>query len=129
MIEYTAIVRIVLNMVNGVYLFYPWSGTGKSYLYKKLRDLQNAGRHVVAYTYLDYMQGVHLRTLVETINPEVIMLDRADRYMKDTEVMGVIREYGKKAIVLISNKREEIPGIEWETADIQYTDGAILVEG
>ena len=126
---YGCVIDIILDMKNGVYQFAPWSGTGKTYLFKKLRLLQEAGKPIVTYTYSDYTNGVSLRELLEKTNPEVIMLDRHDMYYGDKEIINAVKKYEDKAIIMVCNNRDGIPNVKERIAEIEYDRHGIRVKG
>ena len=46
-------IDISINLNNGVYTFYGYSGEGKSYLAFLLKELRKQGYNVDSYSYLD----------------------------------------------------------------------------
>ena len=127
--KYESLIDIVLDMGNGIYQFNQWSGTGKTYLFKRLRALQKLGYPIVAYTYSDYTDGASLKELIDEKRPEVIMLDRQDLYYDDKGIVDAIKEYENRAIILVCNKQGHIPGIKLRVAKIEYNREEIKVTG
>ena len=71
--------KVNIDLDAGLYCFEMESATGKTRLYKRLKELQIQGEPVVSYSYNDYMYGVDLVKLLEMHpNAKVIMLDRYD---------------------------------------------------
>ena len=126
--RYKNVIDIVIDIESGIYQFCPWSGNGKTYLFKLLRELEEDDKPIVTYTYSDHKKGVDLRELIEKTNPEVIMLDRQDMYAEDTKIVDILNEYADKAIILVCNKRR-IANVRRRTADIAYTADEIRVTG
>lgn len=119
--------KIEIELENGLHRFYPWSATGKTYLYKQLESLHALGHKIVTYTYDNYLYGHSLKQMVNLVKPEVIMLDRLDMYADDEKIIEVIREVHDKAIVLISKKTPWLIGIDCELIGIEYDKELIKV--
>ena len=86
-------VKVDIQLENGIYVFLPYSATGKTYLKKQLEYCRGLGDNVVAYTYSDLKRGLSLQASIDALgaNPDVIMLDRYDLY--STKFWDIINKY------------------------------------
>ena len=116
-------VDISIELENGVYGIDTMSATGKSRLFKLLREAEKKNRDVIGYTFEDKNLGIDLRSQVKKLNPKVIMLDRLDMYPE--EFMQDIQEWGKNAIVLLDYKGSANFNEDW--CDIEMTATSIEV--
>lgn len=129
MFEVNGMRQIQIQTENGVYRFNNISGIGKTYLSSVMRALQITGSPVVAFTYEDYQRGEKLRELVDKVKPEVIILDRADQYLDDKDILNVIHENMDKATILIDKKQGKIKDTPWKPAGIRFDIDCIVVTG
>jgi hypothetical protein len=120
--------KVNIDLDAGLYCFEMESATGKTRLYKRLKELQIQGEPVVSYSYNDYMYGVDLKELLGK-HPEakVVMVDRYDMFKglyKD-----IIVERSKSSTVLIDYKANKYLDESEETCFIEMTANSITVEG
>lgn len=96
-------IKVNIDLNNGVYIFSDESATGKTRLYKVLKDIQRWDKDVVAYTYGEYQEGISLSDVLKR-NPDckVVMLDRYDMYIG--KFKQEIADYSNKCIVLVDCK-------------------------
>ena len=127
MLKFTGPMSIEIKLDNGIYVFDNLSGYGKSYLYKLIKMRQVAGEPVVAYTNDDYACGVKLRDFVERMKPTLIVLDRADLYGDDPEIIKIASEYEDKAIVLVDKKQGDFGDTGREIVGIDFDENGIWV--
>ena len=57
--------NVSINVGKGVYVFFPESGTGKSYLASILNVLCTGGNRVASYTYVDYYRGFPIKSILD----------------------------------------------------------------
>lgn len=95
-------VTVKINLNNGIYQFDCESSTGKTRLYKVLRDYQRCGVNVISYSYNDLIDGLDLRNILLNKNPDLILLDRYDMY--NTLYHKELISLESSCIVLIDSK-------------------------
>lgn len=121
-------VKVDIQLENGIYVFLPYSATGKTYLKKQLEYCRGLGDNVVAYTYSDLARGLSLRASIDALgaNPDVIMLDRYDLY--STKFWDIINKYAKESIILLECKNDSvIDDLDYDYADIELAKDKITV--
>lgn len=97
--------EVFIKLEPGIYKFTNMSGTGKTYLSKVLKEHAVAGAPVTVFTVEDMEKELTIDDVAKAKkidNPEVILLDRYDRY--NGYEKEAIRKYAKNAIVLIDCK-------------------------
>lgn len=93
---------VSIDLIPGVYSIDPKSATGKTYLCETLKYLAVSGEPVIGYTYNDYILGIDADTFVgKRENLKIAMFDRYGMYPVYNDL---IKELGKKAIVLVDHK-------------------------
>lgn len=95
-------VKINIKLENGIYTFDRESSTGKTRLYKVLRQYQSVGEPVSAYTYQDKKLGIPIESVIDSSKFKLIMLDRYDMYNGDA--IELIKKHSKNSIILIDCK-------------------------
>lgn len=95
-------VKIKVALQPGVYYFEEMSSTGKTRLYKLLREYAIAGFPVMGYSYSDYKLGIDFRTLVKPGVQKLLMVDRYDLY--NGMFLEEIKEFAGTGIVLVDCK-------------------------
>lgn len=121
-------VKVDIQLENGIYVFLPYSATGKTYLMKQLEYCRGLEDNVIAYTYSDLRRGLSLQASIDALeaNPDVIMLDRYDLY--STEFWGIINKYKSSSIILLNCMNESvIDDLEYDYADIELAKDKITV--
>ena len=115
--------KVRINLDVGIYQFFSYSATGKTYLYDVLRDYQLYGLPVVAITY-DPLNHTRLTDLIKP-DTRLIMLDRYDMYYG--EYAGVLKRLADKCIILIDSKEPLEFGEYALYCDINITPNEIEV--
>lgn len=121
-------VKVDIQLENGIYVFLPYSATGKTYLKKQLEYCRSLGDNVIAYTYSDLRRGLSLQASIDALeaNPDVIMLDRYDLY--STEFWDIINKYKSSSIILLNCMNESvIDDLEYTYTDVKFTENTITV--
>lgn len=128
MIRYDSMPEIIINLNPGFYLFESESGTGKTYLYNETTKLAAAGLPVLGYTYQDYLKHVDLQKLVTERKIELLVVDRFDQYMHDSQIVAAIKSVVDKAVVLVDVKSSQFPQIAIpRTVSLRLTSNSIEV--
>lgn len=118
--------KITIDLPSGVYLFNGHSATGKTRLFRMLRDLQLGGESVFTYTYDDKLLfHLDLAQMLGNENLEIVMLDRYDMYLGDA--LREIRNCANNAVVLIDCKSEFPGDFDYEIASIEMEKNNIEV--
>ncbi len=94
--------NINIKLNPGIYVFDDESATGKTRLYKELKDDSSLYNRVLAVNPADLRLGVDVNTLIKNGNHELIVLDRYDRM--DGIDKDVLIYASKHAIILIDCK-------------------------
>lgn len=95
-------IKIHINLENGLYVFDNEASTGKTRLFKALRDCEKSGEQIGTYTYNDKLQNRRLEDVLIPTKYKLIMLDRYDMY--NGEGAELINECAKSSIVLVDCK-------------------------
>lgn len=117
---------VTIDLPNGIYTFDGYSATGKTRLFRLLRDLQKQGEPIFTFTYDDKLLfGLQLSEILGSNRFEIIMLDRYDMYKGD----GFLElEQHRKSCVVLLDCKSALPGdIEYEIALIETTKDSIEV--
>ncbi len=120
-------VSVDVRLDNEVYQFDFESATGKTRLYNVVKSYQRSGYRAAAYSYNDLQDGVDFISVVNKVNPLLLVVDRYDMFsdMYHEELL----ELSKKCIVLIDSK-EILPFGEYYLAcSIEMTPTMIEVYG
>ena len=120
--EHRDITRIEIDLDNGLYIFHPWDADGKTYLCNELKRLQ-----VIGYTYHDYKVERNLWEMIDTVKPEVIMLDRADLYGEDPEILDTLRKAQDNAVVLVTKADMRLGNLDYDLAGVEFDENRIEV--
>ena len=120
-------IDISINLNNGVYTFYGYSGEGKSYLAFLLKELRKQGYNVDSYSYLDdvaYSSNVY--NILSNSNNVLVFIDRLDMFIN--EELSIFINSIKDKIILLDYKHEiyEIPNLNY--CSIEYCKGRINIE-
>ena len=94
--------NIVIKLNPGIYTFDDESGTGKTRLYKELKDDSSLYNRVLAVNPSDLRLGVDVNTLIKNGKYELIVLDRYDRM--DGIDKDILINASKHSIILIDCK-------------------------
>ena len=129
MLRYNSVPSVIINAEPGIYTFEAESGTGKTFLFSMLCSASDIGLPVVTYTYSDYLRGVNLTEQISLRKPELIMLDRYDRYRFDEKIIRAIDQASETAVVLIDLKNLIEYPLFVDYAGIDFTPTEIEVTG
>lgn len=88
----------------GIYTMAIESGTGKTYLARCLHDHWLDGDEVFSYTCEDYFKGDKPWDLIKGRHPKLIMMDRADHYCEDKQLVQYLLSLCEEVIVLVDIK-------------------------
>lgn len=99
-------IEISIQLDNGIYIFDTESGTGKTRLYRFLRDIMVNKEDVYAVSYDDVVRGEDIIQRIKVINPRLIMIDRYDMYISDS-LTGFLNFISSNAIILIDYKGDK----------------------
>ena len=117
--------KIDIQLDNGLYEFSDESATGKTRLYKALRDMQRYGEPVLGYSYNDLQYGTDLKSLLaQNKDIKVLLIDRYDMFYE--EYAEEVIKYSKNCIVMIDCKKG-IDFADTETCFIEMSDYCIKV--
>lgn len=120
--------KVNIDLDDGLYCFEMESATGKTRLYKRLKELQMQGEPVVSYSYNDYAYGMDLIKLLEMhSDAKVIMIDRYDMFKglyKD-----IIVEKSKDCVVMVVYMANNYLDESEESCFIEMTANNITVKG
>lgn len=98
------LVKIEIDLSNGIYKFDGNSSTGKTRLYKELKKLRSFGENVLAYSYFDEQFGIKLEELLkDNPNCQVLLIDRYD--MMYGKYKKLLLDYSKNSIVIVDCKK------------------------
>lgn len=117
--------KISIQLENGIYIFDNISASGKTRLYKVLRECQAYGEPVASYTYNDKLLGLPIESVLMPNKYKVIMLDRYDMYEGDGA--SLILKCAENSIILIDCKGDFTVTNLDEWCDIRLTDCGIEV--
>lgn len=98
--------RVIVKKDKGVYVFHPSSGTGKTALASLLDKYRGYGERVASYTYMDYVKGLPISSILDPDKYDLIVLDRYDLYYGAGEELLKVCARDKRCIVLIDCKRD-----------------------
>lgn len=121
-------IKIEINLENGLYAFDGESATGKTRLFRCLRDLQFMGDKILTYTYSDKLNGISLADKLKEKASEskVIMLDRYDMYLNE-EALELLK-YSEDRIILVDCKLIEEMQVVGRWCTIEMTESSIVVK-
>ena len=95
--------KVNIDLKSGSYIFSADSSTGKTRLYKLLKDMQKWGEPVISYSYGDYQYGVDLNSLVDrNQHAKIVMIDRYDMF--NGVYNDTIASLAKDKIVMVDCK-------------------------
>lgn len=117
--------KVIVNLENGLYLFDNKSSTGKTRLFKCLRDNQKYGESVASYSYDDYLLGVPIEKVLVPNKYKVIMLDRYDMYNGTGK--DLILSCSSNTIILLDCKKGLNFGVDYEICYLDMMDKSIEV--
>lgn len=115
--------RISVDIGKGVYVFFPESGTGKSYLAYLFNALCTGGERVASYTYSDYYRGLPAETVLDNSKYDIVLLDRYDMYY-GVAVESIIK-FGREGTVLVDCKQK--PPFPCKVCSPVYYDNVLEV--
>lgn len=115
--------KVKIDLDVGIYQFFSYSATGKTYLYNVLRDYQLYGSPVATITY-DPLNYTKLTDMIKS-DTKLIMLDRYDMYYG--EYADVLERLADKCIILIDSKEPLEFGEYALYCDINITPNEIEV--
>lgn len=72
--------NVSVDLTNGVYVFFPDSGSGKSYLASVFRDLSSGRLRVASYTYTDHALNIPIELVLDNSKFDIVVIDRYDLY-------------------------------------------------
>lgn len=121
--KYSTTIDIKLDA--GVYVFDNQSSTGKTRLYKELRECQKYGENVAAYSYDDKLLGINMDTVLDS-KYKVILIDRYDMFLN--EKIEKITELSDTSIILIDCKHDSYLNCDVEYCYINMEPYRIEVE-
>ncbi len=117
--------KVTIDLDNGLYLFDNESSTGKTRLFKCLRDNQKYGEFVASYSYDDYLLGIPIEKVLVPNKYKVIMLDRYDMY--NGVGKDLILSCISNTIILVDCKKGLNFGADYEICYLDMTDKLIEV--
>lgn len=117
--------ELVFNIENGLYIFDNETATGKTRLYKEIRENQKYGEPIASYSYDDKLLNIPIESVLIPNKYKVILLDRYDMY--EGEGAELITECAKSSIVLIDCKGEFTVTNEDDWCTVEMTASRIEV--
>lgn len=118
-------VKISINLENGIYVFDNESATGKTRLYKELKEHTKLGESVFAYSYNDDKLGIDLDKILKSKDFKVILLDRYDMY--NGSFSDILIDKSKSSIILIDCKNILNINYDADWCYIEMSSGKIEV--
>ena len=115
--------RVSVEIGKGVYVFFPESGTGKSYLASILNVLCAGGDRVASYTYADFVRGFPVEAVLDNAKYDIVVLDRYDMYY-GAGIESIVR-FGKNGTVLVACKQN--PPFQCEMCSTVYYGNVLEV--
>lgn len=116
--------KIIINLENGIYTFSNDSATGKTYLFKLLKE-RTSNTKLLCITLNDVIYEVNVKALIEKNRPTLIFFDRYDRY--EGKFKEIILEQIDKAIVLLDYKHGTLFNAQAKDCYIQLLQDRIEV--
>lgn len=102
MIEFNAMNRkVIINLEPGLYDFASASATGKTFLVKMIKSINDSKK--IAVTYSDILLGVSLEKIIER-SPELLVLDRFDMYDSENEFLKNLKN--TNCVVIVDYKTQ-----------------------
>ena len=122
----TVSIKIILPDEPGIYNLGMRSGTGKTYLYKSLKQLSSFNSNICAISYEDNSDNI-----IEKLSNNqhtIIMLDRYDLYVTE-EIKDTLDAIRKTKVVLVSCKDpyNNLP-YDYEASSIKFGKDFIEVK-
>ena len=108
--------HVRVDLEKGVYVFFPDSGSGKSYLASIFRELSASTKRVSSYTYTDYVPNMPIELVLDNARYDIVVLDRYDMYY-GVGVESVV-QFGKSGTVLVDCK--QTPPFPHEMCAVMY---------
>lgn len=127
MISFDTVPRIVLRLENGLYIFKPTSGYGKTYMKELFKLSKKLIVPVLTYDLDDHDKLVDIEALVEARACKVLLVDRFDMYPDDKRVCAAIEWVRQSGIVLVDAKSPDAALSGYRTAFIRRTEKVIEV--
>lgn len=102
MIKFTAMNRKVsINLEPGLYDFASASATGKTFLVKMIKSINDSKK--IAITYSDILLGISLEKIMER-SPELLVLDRFDMYDSESDFLKNFKN--NSCVVIVDYKTQ-----------------------
>ena len=115
--------HVSVEIGQGVYVFFPESGTGKSYLAWIFNILCAGGDRVASFTYADFVRGFPVETVLDNAKYDIVVLDRYDMYY-GAGIESIVR-FGKEGTVLVDCKQK--PPFPCKVCSTVYYDDVLKV--
>lgn len=96
-------IKLQIDCAPGLYLFSPYSASGKSYLAQLVRKYYGFGEPVNSYTYEDYVGGLSLEAVLGRGPYSLFVVDRYDMYY-GAAIDALVR-LGECCVVLVDVKQ------------------------
>ena len=115
--------HVSVNLEKGVYVFFPYSGTGKSYLASIFTELSASSKRVSSYTYTDYVRNLSIESVLDNSKYDIVVIDRYDMYYG----IGLksILQFGERGTVLVDCK--QTPTFAHEMCAVMYHKNTLEV--
>lgn len=128
MLIYEGRPKLIVDGVPGMYMYYPESGSGKTYLFHEARNRQISGENIVTYTKWDYDSKVDIKSYFsEGKFPELVVVDRADNFCRDKNLMHFLNQISEHSIVLLDIKHMYALPVFCRFCDIYYDTDVLKV--
>ena len=112
-------VDIVVDLPNGLYAYTNSSGSGKTRLFKLIQSkVDNGSLKATCITYNDLKNNPNKMHEIYTKSGELILLDRVDMYIDDTDLKAL--ENASKNSVIIMDIKSDIDAC-YETVSLVNT--------
>ncbi len=114
---------VVIDLKPSIYVLYPESGIGKTYLYSLIKAANSEGQDVVAFTYSDANQGIE--NLISNLKSRAwrfVILDRYDLY-ENIQISNVLSEL--KCPVLVDLKCTRLEHFGWDNCELDLSENRI----
>ncbi len=108
--------HVSVDLERGIYVFFPYSGTGKSYLASIFRELSPGDKRVTSYTYVDYARNMPIELVLDNSRFDFVVLDRYDMYY-GVGVERILR-FAENGTVLVDCK--QTPPFPHEMCAVMY---------
>lgn len=114
-------IAIDLNLKRRVTLVTGDSGTGKTFLVNRIREIQARYPQTTQAFIADSLQ---LFNLIPSASESVIIIDKADQYLAGTQLVNCVADIRDKYFIIFARSGIEVPGtlhdaakLEWEKTD------------